>query len=282
MNTYDKATLFDYLRKAPFGGRLSKTQIEGIEAIIKAWDALNIDSNKKLAYILATAFHETAATMQPVREGLAKSDSSARRILAKYRYSKPDQVSKGVNTLPKTGHAYYGRGYIQITWADNYQRLGTRLGIPLHKNPDLALECDIAAKILVIGMVEGLFTGRKLRGYFNEKTTDPVGARAIVNGKDKASLIASYYTQFLGALDAADKKTPLPEDIKKDADKPDSPPLTKDNTFLGGIAGVLGSGAAGALGAVNNPWALAAFAIVVVGVWLFVTGRITIRKNAGV
>jgi predicted chitinase len=279
---YDLATLFTYLRKAPFGGRISQRQVEGIKNIIQAWEDHAEKDNNKLAYVLATAFHETAATMQPVREGLAKSDSSAQKILAKYRYSQPDQVSKGKNTLPKTGKAYYGRGYVQITWADNYLRLGTRLGVPLHENPELALDPQISAKILVIGMLEGLFTTKKLSQYFSVKTENPEGARAIVNGKDKAALIASYYVQFKGALDAADTDTEMPEGIKPEAAKPDGASLPTDTTLIGGITGVIGSGAVGALGAISNPWALAAFVVVALGVFLLVTGRIEIKKKVGV
>lgn len=276
------ATLFDYLRRAPFGGRISETQVKGINAILDAWDKYGDSDLRKLAYILATAFHETAATMQPVREGLAKSDASARRILAKYRYSKPDQVSKGENTLPKTGHAYYGRGYVQITWADNYHRLGTRLGIPLHAQPDLALDCAIAAQILIIGMIEGLFTTRKLKQFFSVKVDDPVEARRIVNGKDKQHLIAGHHQAFLGALLAADTSTPLPANVKKEAAQPDGPSLGKDSTLIGGITAIGGSGVVGALGAIGNPWAFAAFLVLAIGAYLFFTGRIEIKKKAGV
>lgn len=276
------ATLFDYLRRAPFGGRISETQVKGVNAILDAWDKYGDDDLRKLAYILATAFHETAATMQPVREGLAKSDASARRILKKYRYSKPDQVSKGENTLPKTGHAYYGRGYVQITWADNYQRLGARLGIPLHANPDLALDCGIAAQILVVGMMEGLFTTRKLKQFFSAKVNDPVDARRIVNGKDKQHLIAGHHQAFLGALLAADTTTPMPKNIKKEAAQPDGANLKKDKTVIGAVTGVLGSGALGALGSIGNVWAFLAFAVVAAGAYLFFTGRIEIKKRVGV
>jgi hypothetical protein len=171
---------------------------------------------------------------------------------------------------------------VQITWADNYLRLGTRLGVPLHENPELALDPQISAKILVIGMLEGLFTTKKLSQYFSAKTENPEGARAIVNGKDKAALIASYYVQFKGALDAADTDTEMPEGIKPEAAKPDGASLPTDTTLIGGITGVIGSGAVGALGAISNPWALAAFVVVALGVFLLVTGRIEIKKKAGV
>lgn len=275
------ATLFDYLRKAPFGGRISQTQVDGINCILDACDAADIADLRHTAYILATAFHETAATMQPVREGLAKSDKSARKILAKYRYSKPDQVSKGQAILPLTGQAYYGRGYVQLTWADNYHRMGAALGLPLHQVPDLALDAKTAAKILVIGMKDGLFTSRKLSHYFSAKMNDPVEARRIVNGKDKQHLIATYYDQFLGALTAADTSTPLPKNIKPESAHADGPELTKDATTIGGVTATASAAVAGALGAVNSPWAFAAFAVLALGAWLFLTGRIEIKRKAG-
>jgi putative chitinase len=33
--------------------------------------------------------------------------------------------------------------------------------------------------------------------YFNDVTDDPVGARKIINGTDKAELIAGYHRGFL-------------------------------------------------------------------------------------
>ncbi len=70
----------------------------------------------------------------------------------------------------------------------------------LLNHPDLALNPATAAQILVRGMKEGWFTGRKLSGYFTPTLADPTNARRIVNGTDKAALIAGYHAKFLHAL----------------------------------------------------------------------------------
>jgi predicted chitinase len=103
------------------------------------------------------------------------------------------------------GHRYFGRGYIQLTWYDNYVKMTKRLkflGVEcdLVNNPEQALQPEIAAAIMFVGMEEGLFTGKKLKDYFNEYDENPVEARKIINGKDKAKMIAGYYYEFKNAL----------------------------------------------------------------------------------
>lgn len=270
----NRDTFFAYARKAPFGGRLTEAQVEGTAAILDAWEELAApaDHLKQLAYVLATAFHETGGKMQPVREGFAKSDSAARKILSGRAYVKAD---------PKTGHSYYGRGLVQLTWSTNYRRVGERLGVDLYRNPDLALDLKMSAKILVIGMIEGIFTGKRLTDYFSGGIADSVAARRIINGTDKKDLIAGYYNQFLGALDAADEKTPQPADVKPEDAKPDSPALATDKTTMGALTGLVGAGGAGILAAIDNPWAFGALVVVALGVLLFLSGRLEIRRKAG-
>lgn len=193
MNT---AALFDKLRKSPFPGKLGAKQVAGVEAILAGWAKhVGVGGDPRhLAYILATAYHETGARMQPVREGFAKTDAEARRILAKRSYSKGD---------PITGHAYYGRGLVQITWKFNYDAMGKRLGIDLVNNPDLALDLGHAVDMLILGSVEGLYTGKKLARYFNNIDNDPKQARRVINGLDRAADVASYYYSFIDAVRAA-------------------------------------------------------------------------------
>jgi putative chitinase len=50
------------------------------------------------------------------------------------------------------------------------------------------------------GMTVGLYTGKKLSDYFNDKRTDPLGARDIINSGDRAALITTYYKSFLNGL----------------------------------------------------------------------------------
>ncbi len=49
---------------------------------------------------------------------------------------------------PGDGVRYHGRGYIQLRGRANYRTYGKKLGVPLEKNPDLALRPDVAAKVL--------------------------------------------------------------------------------------------------------------------------------------
>jgi hypothetical protein len=46
------------------------------------------------------------------------------------------------------GARYHGRGYIQVTGRANYRTYGQKLGVPLEDQPDLALQPDVAAKVL--------------------------------------------------------------------------------------------------------------------------------------
>ena len=233
----DRAIFFQHIRKEPFSGRMTQSQVSGVEALLDACAKLDV---RWTAYICATVFHETGARMQPVREGFATSDAAARRILKNREYAKPD---------PETGHAYYGRGLEQLTHKANYARIGELLGLDLVNNPDLMLQPDIAAKSLLLGMTNGLYTGKALKDYLNARKTDPVGARRIVNGTDRAGLIAGYYHAFHAALAAAVAEEPAevvePERETPAPWYPDPKPLSKSNTIKAQtVAGVGTAGSA--------------------------------------
>ena len=199
---YDLAVFFDRVRRE--FGRLKQSQVDGLETIIKVWSRLGTDSIPQLAYILATAWHETGGRMVPVREGHGKTDKQAYNRV--YRYLKKrgrigtmsDYVSRHSN-----GHSYYGRGPTQLTWYRNYLLMGHRLGIDLINNPDLALDPVISVKILIVGMLEGVFTRRRLSRYINNTRINYVDARRVVNGTDRARDIATYATDFESALKEA-------------------------------------------------------------------------------
>lgn len=122
------------------------------------------------AYVLATAFWETAHTMQPVVEAYWLSENWRRNNLRYY--------------------PWYGRGFVQLTWEKNYQRAEAETGAPVHQNPALALDPAVAAKIAVTGMKEGWFTGRDLNDFIDLQHSDFVNARRIINGMDRAQEIA--------------------------------------------------------------------------------------------
>jgi hypothetical protein len=145
----------------------------------------------------------TGSTMQPVRETFATSDA-----VAKARLTKAWKAGKlpGVKRDYWSG-GFFGRGYVQLTHKENYAKAGKALGIDLVSDPSKAMIPEIAAAILVRGMMEGWFTGKKLADYPN----DFVESRRIVNGTDRAALIAGYAYQFLQAIETADKASRGPE-----------------------------------------------------------------------
>lgn len=297
--TRDLPTLFAYLRRAPFGGRLTQLQVEGVERLIAAWDrhAPQPADERQLAYVLATIFHETGGRMQPVRETFASSDAQAiRRLDAAMAAGRLRQVSK-----PYWRDGWFGRGDVQTTHERNYRKVGEAIGVDLVAEPGKLLNPDVSAKAAIIGMLQGIFVpGHDLDRYFNPEREDPEGARRIINGTDKASLIAGYYRNFLDSLNAAkvagekasavsagllpETKAPPPQPSAK----PDGADLKKDQTALGGVlAGLGGLGGAAAvlkpvLEGVGNPWALAAFVVVLIAAGLVLTGRVQLKVGGGV
>ncbi|ULJ63264.1 hypothetical protein MIS46_04235 [Wielerella bovis] len=195
---------FDYVRKNLFSDSLNQSQVDGINALVLAGVQHGLTVQQH-AYVLATAYHETAKTMQPIAEyGRGQN----------YVYGRWQTNSAGVKYCYKNGsrdvvytenecpHLFYGRGFVQLTWYDNYLRAGQKLGVDLLNNPDLALQMDLSAKIMILGMKEGWFTGKKLSDYINDHRNDYVNARRIVNGTDKADQIARYARVFETTLNA--------------------------------------------------------------------------------
>lgn len=185
---------FDTVRVGLLKGSMNQSQVLGMDSILLNWETEGLTDLRWLAYMLATTFHETAKTMQPIEEyGKGKG----------YRYGKKIKRSGVQYSLPDK--IYYGRGYVQLTWYENYETMGRLLGIDLLNNPELALQPAIASKIMFEGMTKGNsnfgdFTGKSLEHYFNDKKEDWVNARRIINGTDKADLIAGYGKKFMSAL----------------------------------------------------------------------------------
>lgn len=178
-----RKVFYDAIRAKLFGGELVQTQVDGIEAVLNEWDRRGLKDLRWLAYMLATDKHETNATMQAVREAYWLPEEWRRTHLRYY--------------------PFYGRGLVQLTWEANYRALSSIVGDDLVQKPDLALDLKHAVQIMFHGMENGIFTGRKLGDYFNATTDDPVNARRIINGTDKAALVAAYHYDFLTALRSA-------------------------------------------------------------------------------
>ena len=181
-------------------GRLNQTQVEGLELLLDVSLQYNVTINH-LAYILATVYHETNKTFQPVREGYWLPLIVFKKWAEK-KYGYQTKVGKQLgHTKPGDGAKYYGRGYVQLTGKRNYELFSFRVNEELVGNPDKVMEPKLAAYILFEGMIYGLYTGKGLSDYINPLSIDFVNARRIVNGMDKAKKIAGYAEKFKRCLE---------------------------------------------------------------------------------
>ena len=197
----DPKTFFEHIRGPHhLFSSLNQGQVAGINAILECWNSGPKGLfqppvyDAHLAYMLATVYHETAQTMQAIKEGLHASDAWRKSHLRYY--------------------PYYGRGLVQLTWKANYQKATEFLrhfypkeagSIDLVNNPDQALDSKYAVAILFYGMSTGMFTGCSLHTFIHGGTMDFVHARKIINGMDRADLIAGYAKSFMSAVSAATK-----------------------------------------------------------------------------
>jgi hypothetical protein len=173
-------------------GPLSQSQVDGTEALLDEGEKRDIQLHQ-LAYILSTSWHETAATMMPIAE-----------------YGEGEGYEYGEPCPQYDNQVAYGRGYVQLTWYYNYEKADQELSLAgaLLENFDLALDPIVASQIIFEGMLEGWFTGKKLGDYVNDEVTDYYNARRVVNGTDKADLLAGYAESFEKALREANYGEP--------------------------------------------------------------------------
>jgi putative chitinase len=186
------AAFFDYVRgdKGELFPTLSQSQLDGMSMTLHM--ASGVLPLCWCAYVLATEYHETNKTMQPVKEAYWLSEDWRKTHLPYY--------------------PWYGRGKAEITWEKNYRFATKRLtelgvtGVDLIANPDQALDPVIATKILIVGMLEGWFTGKALRDFIPAVATrvNYKNCRQVVNGHDDDDLIAGYAIEFEKGLRLGD------------------------------------------------------------------------------
>lgn len=173
-----------------FDANISDSQISGVSRYSAIWMMLKSFGVRipvsYLAYTLATVYHETAYKMQPIAEyGKGKG----------MLYGEQDST---------TGKIYYGRGDVQVTWKRNYETLTPLLykndlsgrGVDVVNNPEWLLMPFYSAQATILGMMNGLFTGKSYSDYLDGQEPDYINARRIINGTDRAELIAGYAYDF--------------------------------------------------------------------------------------
>lgn len=195
--TFDAPAFFAVLRQGKL--RHSKPgQVAGTETILRAMHGMPLSW---VAYALATSWHETAFTMQPIKE---KGGRAYFMRMYDRTGDRPKVAADLGNTAVGDGATFAGRGYVQLTGRRNYAKASAKLGVDLVRTPDLAMQPDNAARILREGMKDGWFTGRGFVAFLPSQGPATVSqftqARRIINGLDKAGKIAGEAIAFQAAL----------------------------------------------------------------------------------
>jgi putative chitinase len=207
-------------------GKIGQSQVNALDGLLAFMEAdSHITDPRHAAYMLATTKHETANTFLPIHE------YGSRQYFIN-RYGSQTKVGKSLgNDTPEEGALYAGVGDVQLTGESNYERaeaalrreypavvaafehrtgkrfdltVGDQANDPL--DPQNAGDPEIAYCIMSYGMRTGMFTGKKLSDYINGRQADYVNARRIINGTDKAQLIAGYAESFETILKASESE----------------------------------------------------------------------------
>ena len=243
---------FAAVRSSLFDGSLSQAAVDGINAILPAFQQWGDGDVRKLAYIFATAHHETGR-FRWLREIWGPT-------AAQKRYEGRADLG---NTQPGDGRRFMGRGFVHITGRHNYTDWSKRLGIDLVGSPELAERPEVAAQIIVEGMILGTFTAHALSRYITAPSADYAGARRVVNHTDRAALIAGYARQYEAALRAAGwseatiidpiitlpEETPMPVPVGHNGGPPMNDGLSPIDQMNKPVQGAKGNLAAGGVGA---------------------------------
>ncbi|MGC2776326.1 MAG: peptidoglycan DD-metalloendopeptidase family protein, partial [Bradyrhizobium sp.] len=186
---------------------LNRWQRDALNAILNVWDTTpELEGERRLAYILGTAYHESSHTIYPTRECSCMTDAGA--VACAKRLYEAGKASAYFVRDGQTGQAYYGRGQTQLTLKDNFDRIGKNLGLGsrLVQAPDDALTLEVSAKNAVLGLyngwyrqVDGKWLGLKHISF--DSDDDWVHARDVLIAKGRAADdVASFSRSMLAML----------------------------------------------------------------------------------
>ena len=220
------------------GGRYSLAaygDFPSIPLIMNECLEMGVRSPDQVAYILSTAWIESRMGNWMTESAWLSKRSAERHAENEYGPNgrRGSEARRYGNTEQGDGAKYMGRGYVQLTWKNNYERMSKLLResgyqythegvlygdgqndtkpIDLVKNYNHVSENkELAARILVFGMDGGHYVqdGKGLDTYLPEGKDashhDFQNARKIVNGTDKKRLIADNAVTIANLLKNGD------------------------------------------------------------------------------
>jgi predicted chitinase len=194
------------------GGRYTGGSNARKDELIKAMDAGGITDEKSKAALMANVDHESGG-FKAKGENLNYSAKRLQEVFPKYYKDaetaradagNPEAIANRVyggrmgNKDPGDGFKYRGRGDIQLTGRDQYERMGQKLGIDLVNNPELASDPRYSAQIAVQHWKDSGANELATRG-------DIKGARRRTNGGTNGwSDVEAKYEGYLAQANAGD------------------------------------------------------------------------------
>lgn len=219
---FDRNIFFERIERRPHKAKLRADQRGNYNRILDYWEGLVADGKfdpdpRHLANPLATVFLETGVLKKVGNKKVID------RTIAPVKEYGPESYLKS-----KPYYPWIGEGLVQVTWEKNHRKFGAT-------KPGQMLTWPKALDAMFRGMRDGMFTGKKLSTYFNATKDDPINARRIINGTDRADDVAGYHRDYLEAIKAAGytgkrparRVEPEPDEAAND-DIPDKPEPTGD------------------------------------------------------
>jgi len=245
----NRKIFFTIVRESLFGGRLGSKQVEGMNLLLDTHERYFPElAEDSLAAVFATAYHETGRTMQPIKE---IGGNAYFKRMYDIRGSRPHVARELGNVFPGDGAKFPGMGFAQNTGRRNARTATTIIrraygvNVDFEQTPELLMNPKYSAYLLFYGMVHGSYTGKGLDDYIDNDGKEDAGefrnSRRIINGVDRAELIAGYARRFLVAFQKA-KAAPPEEEMEEPL-----PPVVTGKKFyqsktIGSAVSVMGAG----------------------------------------
>jgi hypothetical protein len=177
------------------------------------WHNLPVGTQRKLDYYLPVKVKRlpdgtARVTEQDGDQFIVRVDGSGFRAVnagakgakaVDFKTNKLIPATAAYNSDDGVERRYYGRGYVQITWWDNYAAASTeiRQNLDFLFDPELVLDPAVAYRIVSIGLRTGkIFAhGMNLGRFICGAHCDYFNARQMVNG-DGGRVVADQAVKF--------------------------------------------------------------------------------------